>query len=204
MARRKDHAPEELKSMAIKAVIEFLQEQPADKLSLRQVAKMVGYSPGTLINLFGSYAFLILAANAHTLDHISDQLESSMTISDDPKEQLRLFANAYLTFAVEHPYQWQILFEHHLDEADDIPDWQLNRISRLFSLLESRLKVLNPQSSEEERHKASRVIWAAVHGICTLVIDDKLFAQETLTGESMIQSLLTHYLGSWTLPEMQS
>ena len=62
MARRKDHSPEELKALVIEAVLGFLQEQPAEKLSLRQLAKMVGYSPGTLINLFGSYAHLILAA----------------------------------------------------------------------------------------------------------------------------------------------
>ena len=71
MARRKDHTPEELKALVLGQVLEFLQHEPADNLSLRKLAKMVGYSPGTLLNLFGSYAHLILAANALTLDQIS-------------------------------------------------------------------------------------------------------------------------------------
>ncbi len=197
MARRKDHSPEELKALVIEAVLGFLQEQPAQKLSLRQLAKMVGYSPGTLINLFGSYAHLILAANAKTLDLIADKLKKALVSTEDPQSQLSLIALEYLSFAKQHPFQWQILFEHHLAEEDEVPQWQLSRIDSLFTLIEKCLEQLNPHSQEDERHKASRVIWAAVHGICTLEVDNKLFAQDLVTGESMINSLLSHYLGSW-------
>ena len=197
MARRKDHSPEELKALVIGAVLGFLQSEPAQKLSLRQLAKMVGYSPGTLINLFGSYAHLILAANAATLDLIADKLSKALVNTQNPQDQLSVIALEYLNFAKQHPFQWQILFEHHLAEEDEVPQWQLKRIGHLFSLIESCLLALNPSSQAHERHKASRVIWAAVHGICTLEVDDKLFAQDAVNGESMIDSLLTHYLGSW-------
>ncbi len=197
MARRKDHTPEELKALVIAAVLDSLKTQPADQLSLRKVAKMVGYSPGTLINLFGSYAHLILAANACTLDQIAAKLEGVMDNSRDPMQQMSLIAMAYLSFAKQHPFQWSILFEHRLAQEDEVPQWQLKRIGHLFSLIESCLLALNPNSKAQERHKASRVIWAAVHGICTLEVDDKLFAQDVVNGESMIESLLTHYLGSW-------
>jgi len=197
MARRKDHSPEELKALVIEAVLGFLQEQPAEKLSLRQLAKMVGYSPGTLINLFGSYAHLILAANAATLDLIAGKLKSALLNTHEPQSQLSLIALEYLEFAKRHPFQWRILFEHHLAEEDEVPQWQLSRIDGLFTLIEKCLEQLNPHSQDDERHKASRVIWAAVHGICMLEVDNKLFAQDLVTGESMINSLLSHYLGSW-------
>jgi len=197
MARRKDHTPEELKALVLGQVLEFLQHEPADNLSLRKLAKMVGYSPGTLLNLFGSYAHLILAANALTLDQISQDLEKVIDGSDDAEHQLYLIANQYLTFAKNHQYQWMILFEHHLAEEDEVPDWQLTRINGLFSLINACLQKLNPNTSEAERNKATRVIWAAVHGICMLEVDNKLFAPDEITGDSMIQSLLNHYLRSW-------
>ncbi|WP_396588259.1 TetR/AcrR family transcriptional regulator [Bermanella sp. R86510] len=196
MARRKDHSPEELSELVINQVLAFLQEEPADQLSLRKLAKMVGYSPGTLINLFGSYDKLILAANAKTLDMIAAQIEKVMSKVEDPEQQLQQFAYSYLNFAKEHPFQWQILFEHHIDD-DEIPQWQLNRIERLFSVIEDCLATIKPTSSKEDRHQVSRVIWAAVHGICSLATDDKLFAQGSIDEISMIDSLLTHYLGSW-------
>ena len=197
MARRKDHTPEELTELVLSLVLSALQTEPADQLSLRKLAKAVGYSPGTLINLFGSYAKLILAANARTLDIISQQLASVMTEMDSAEEKLHHFAQAYLAFAQEHPHQWRILFEHHLEEDEDIPQWQLSRINALFDMIETCLKDLNPKADEEKRHEASRVIWAAVHGICALSIDDKLFAQDDVGGTNMITSLLDHYLFSW-------
>ena len=197
MARRKDHTPDELKALVLAEVLGFLQHNSADKMSLRQLAKMVGYSPGTLINLFGSYAHLILAANALTLDQISKELLTVLSTSDDPHEQLYLVANQYLSFAKSHHYQWMVLFEHHLDKDEDVPEWQLSRINGLFDLISECLLKLNPKSNIEERNKATRVIWAAVHGICLLEVDNKLFAPNDITGESMIRSLLSHYLSSW-------
>ena len=202
MARRKDHSPEELRAWVISSVLEFLQQQPAQALSLRQVAKMVGYSPGTLINLFGSYAHLLLAVNACTLDQISELLEKKLADADNlnAQQQLLLFAHEYLLFAQQHTFQWRLLFEHRLDE--EVPDWQQSRINQLFALIELRLTLLAPHAKPDELQHASRTIWASVHGICMLDVDNKIFASTTshcqaVNGDSMIDSLIHHYLSSW-------
>ncbi|CCK75295.1 Transcriptional regulator [Oleispira antarctica RB-8] len=212
MARRKDHSPEELKAWVITSVLEFLQQQPAQALSLRQIAKMVSYSPGTLINLFGSYAHLLLAVNACTLDQISELLEKKLSDADNlnAQQQLLLFAQEYLLFAQQHTFQWRLLFEHRLDE--DVPDWQQSRINQLFELIELRLLKLSPQAKPNELQQASRTVWASVHGICMLEVDNKIFAstsnhyqgvdgqvvdRQAVNGGSMIHSLIHHYLTSW-------
>ncbi|MBD3639547.1 MAG: WHG domain-containing protein [Marinobacter sp.] len=197
MARRKDHTPEELTELVLSQVNRFLQSEPAHQLSLRKLAKMVGYSPGTLINLFGSYSRLILAANAQTLDQIAQRLGDRMEQDESAETRLHRFAEAYLAFAQEHPHQWRLLFEHHLDEGEELPQWQWSRIDRLFDMIEQCLYELNKNSRAEDRHEVSRTIWASVHGICALSIDDKLFARTTVSAESMISALLTHFLSSW-------
>lgn len=202
MARRKDHTPDELKAWVIRSVLDLLKEHPANELSLRKIAKRVEYSPGTLINLFGDYAHLLLAVNAYTLDQISERLNQALTDLDnlEPQEQLLLFALEYLAFARTHVFQWRLVFEHRLDE--DIPDWQKKRINQLFDLIELRLKHISPNAQPDELQQASRTIWASVHGICMLEVDNKIFASDTtskisINGESMIQSLIKHYLSSW-------
>ncbi|MFT4764212.1 MAG: AcrR family transcriptional regulator [Oleispira sp.] len=202
MARRKDHSPEELKAWVISSVLEFLQQQSAQALSLRQIAKMVGYSPGTLINLFGSYAHLLLAVNACTLDQISGRLEKKLTETDNlnAQQQLLLFAQEYLAFAQQHTFQWRLVFEHRLDE--EVPDWQQNRINQLFELIELRLIALSSNAKPDQLQQASRTIWASVHGICMLQVDNKIFASAnidglSISGEGMIKSLINNYLASW-------
>ncbi len=197
MARRKDHSPQELKEQVITKVIQFLQQQPANELSLRKIAKMVGYSPGTLINLFGNYAYLLLAVNAVTLEQINQQLSDSMRSSQQAQQQLTLFAQQYLNFAQQHPFQWRLLFEHQLTDEQDLPQWQQQKIEHLFSLIDHCLEKLKPNANSKEIQQTSRTIWASVHGICALSIDDKLFHQHKIDSKEMINSLLEHYLTAW-------
>lgn len=47
MARRNDHTREELVSMTLEQVKNFLADHPHHALSLRKVAAMIGYVPST-------------------------------------------------------------------------------------------------------------------------------------------------------------
>jgi hypothetical protein len=45
--------------------------------------------------------------------------------------------------------------------------------------------------------KASRVLWAGVHGITLLSVDDKFFTSEPIDGGVLIKDLISNYLKSW-------
>lgn len=74
MARRKEHSHDEIRAMAIQAATELLTEQGVVGLSLRKVASQIGYVPSTLINIFGSYNYLLLAVSESTLRALHDRL----------------------------------------------------------------------------------------------------------------------------------
>ena len=69
MGRRSIHTPDELRELIIEATTEIVEQVGLEGLSAREIAKRVGYSPGTLYNVFGSYDELLLRVNARTLDH---------------------------------------------------------------------------------------------------------------------------------------
>ena len=68
MGRRSDHTRSELKQLFVEEGRRQLGEVGLARFSARDVAKRVGYSIGTIYNVFGSYDGLILAINARTLD----------------------------------------------------------------------------------------------------------------------------------------
>ncbi|UXD87341.1 TetR/AcrR family transcriptional regulator [Thalassolituus hydrocarboniclasticus] len=197
MARRQDHTPVQLQQLTMDTVLALLQQQPASSLSLRQIAREVGYSPGTLINQFGSYGLLLLAANARTLDQIYRELCAAIEQADSPQQALEACAMSYLNFASQHPHQWRLLFEHQLPEQENLPDWQQQRIDNVFTLLQQQLAILKPGTTAADCAQTARTIWASVHGICVLALDDKLFTPGNISGNSMILSLLHHYLPGW-------
>lgn len=201
MPRRQDHTQEQLRQLAIDSVSRHLRSAPAGQLSLRMVARDIGYSPGTLINLFGSYSLLLLAVNACTLDCIRDQLLQAMDNSRRADAgvigELEAAAAAYFHYAQENPHAWRLVFELHLDAETPLPAWQSGRISALFTLLEARLLKLKPRATAADCASAARVIWSGVHGICTLLLDNKLFLSDGADARQLIRSLLTHYLTDW-------
>ncbi|KJY83496.1 TetR family transcriptional regulator [Vibrio galatheae] len=196
MARRNDHTREQLIAITLSTVKEFLASNSYHDLSLRKIASMIGYVPSTLVNVFGSYNLLLLHAIAQTLDELSGEAKSVVAQSKDAKSSLYELAYCYHDFAQRHPYRWQLIFEHNMN-GDKLPKWQEERIDSMTAMLEQLLQVLAPQRSKAEVLTASRVLWAGVHGITLLSVDDKFFTAEPIDGKVLIENLLSNYLSNW-------
>ena len=196
MARRNDHTREELVALTLETVKEFLKDNSYHELSLRKIATLIGYVPSTLVNVFGNYNLLLLHAVAQTLDELALEAKSVLSESADKSTALYELAYCYHDFAQKHPYRWQLIFEHKMN-GDDLPEWQSDRIDTMTGMLEHLLQALAPKRQPSEIVQASRVLWAGVHGITLLSVDDKFFAAEPIDGKQLIENLLSNYLKNW-------
>ena len=196
MARRNDHTREELVSLTLKTVKEFLGSHSYHELSLRKIATMIGYVPSTLVNVFGNYNLLLLHVVAQTLDELSSEAKAVVSQCKDPEQALYQLAYCYHDFAQKNPYRWQLIFEHNMN-GEVLPEWPAERIDTMTSMLEGLLKVIAPQRSDSEILRTSRVLWSGVHGITLLSVDDKFFAAEPIDGKALIEDLLSNYLANW-------
>ncbi|MGR5119270.1 TetR/AcrR family transcriptional regulator [Vibrio astriarenae] len=196
MARRNDHTREELTALTLESVKAFLQDHSHNELSLRKVATMIGYVPSTLVNVFGNYNLLLLRVVAETLDELAKQSAQIVASESDDRQALYELAYCYHDFAFNNPNRWQLIFQHNMN-GEDLPEWQTKRIDGMTSMLEGLLKAISPEKTDAEVVQASRVLWAGVHGITLLSVDDKFFAAEPIDGKQLIQDLLTNYLATW-------
>lgn len=196
MARRNDHTREQLISLTLDTVKAFLEENTHHELSLRKVANMIGYVPSTLVNVFGNYNLLLLHAIAQTLDELSEQAKTVVSKTTNSKDALYELAFCYHDFAQQHPYRWQLIFQHNMN-GDQLPEWQAERIDNMTGMLESLLAELAPSRSKQEVLQASRVLWSGVHGITLLSVDDKFFSSEPIDGKELINNLISNYLMNW-------
>ncbi|KEQ16809.1 TetR/AcrR family transcriptional regulator [Endozoicomonas numazuensis] len=197
MARRYDHSREEIQQLTLEKVSEILKTESVHSLSLRKIAKVVGYTPATLINIFGNYSGLLLAVNAESLDELHELSITALASEANALKKLHALANVYLSYACEHTHRWQLIFDHRMPEGEEVPHWHQQRIDLMFSLLDGCLQIIAPEKSSSERETATRVLWAGVHGICLLATEDKLFSKAHASGEMLIQSLIDNYLNSW-------
>ncbi|RXJ74712.1 TetR family transcriptional regulator [Veronia nyctiphanis] len=196
MARRNDHSRDELVEMTLTAVEQFLAEKPHQQLSLRKVAAMIGYVPSTLINVFGSYNLLLLHVVARTLDDMGQTAQEKISTCTSAEEGLNVLAKVYLDYARDNPHRWQLVFQHSMN-GQELPKWHSDRIDNMTGLIEQMLEQLAPSKDKETVIEASRVLWAGVHGITLLTVDDKLFTDTPVDGDALINNLLNGYLSSW-------
>ncbi|MCU7801273.1 MAG: TetR/AcrR family transcriptional regulator [gamma proteobacterium symbiont of Lucinoma myriamae] len=199
MARRSDHSREELKELALKSAEELLNEKSASELSTRQIATKMGYTVGTLYQIFDNLPDLLLHVNARTLGILYQDCQKLDLSAKEAQNNILAYANLYLQFAHTHPGLWELIFDNNVLNDRELPDWYLSQANALFSLIEIQLKDINPDNSELEITKTSRVLWSSVHGICTLSINNNLFANSACSSEELIESLVKHFIKGWAV-----
>lgn len=172
MARRSDHAPEELKRLALDAARAIAAEEGLRGITVRRVAERIGYAPGTIYNLFANLDDLIVHLNGMTLDALADALRAA---ADAPVEtRAAQLVDAYFDFVERWPMLWSLLFEHRLPEGVDLPDWYRPKLAALIALVAEALAPLMPELAPEERRATTATMWAGLHGISTLAVSSKL------------------------------
>ena len=196
MARRNDHSKEELRRMTLDAVKSFLKEQPVQNMSLRKLAKQIGYAPASLLKVFGSYANLLQTANAEVLDELHALSCAAVRGEERPRTALRKLAQVHIAYVRKYPYRWLLAFEHRMPDNSPLPEWKESRVNRLFSLFAEQLSRAGRRDSLQSIHIASRVLWAGVHGICLLSVTGGLFREKYITGEQMLALFLDNFMNS--------
>lgn len=191
MARRSDHTREELHELALVAAREVAEQEGLRGLSARRVAREIGYTIGTIYNLFDDLDDLIVQMNGHTLDSLYEACAAAAG-DGEPAQALHALADSYIGFIREHPRLWNVLFEHHLPDDRALPDWHYQKVLRLLALVENALTPFFPPGQEAERHHSARVLWSSLHGICSLESMDKLIKTESV--EHLSETLIETYL----------
>jgi AcrR family transcriptional regulator len=168
MARRSDHTRPELTALAVDAARAIVAADGPAALTARRVADDIGYTPGTLYNLFSSMDELVLRVNVITLRALYEMLTAIPDARRGVADNLKAMARAYRAFARKHRQHWLLLFLHNPDAGQMPPDWYLEEVGKLFSPLEELLKPLYTPRQSARRKLAARALWASVHGMVFL------------------------------------
>ena len=195
MARRSDHTRDELRTLALEAAREVAAAEGWRGLTARKVATRIGYSVGTLYNVFQDLDDMIIAVNGETLDDLFAHLQAAQagTKTETPEDALRVLAEAYVAFIDRHPNLWDILFEHRLPPGRTLPPWYDEKLARLLGLLEQAIAPLFGDADTAERGRAARVLWCAMHGICSLARSGKLGVVSSDSVDAMARQLILTY-----------
>lgn len=169
MGRRSDHSRPELREMIVAEGHRQISEVGFMRFSAREVAKRIGYSIGTLYNVFGSYDQLILAINGRTLDLWLDYLESRL--DGVTETRLRVAIHAYFEFAIIHRHAWAALYDFRLPEDEPMPEYYQDKVTRITQVVVDEIAAALPARHAGEAPALARSLLATVHGHCFFTLN---------------------------------
>jgi AcrR family transcriptional regulator len=193
MARRSTHTHDELRELVLQCAQAIIEENGLGRLSAREIARRVGYSPGTLYNLFESIPDLILHIEARVLADLRNALAGAMDEAP-PERAVRSLVDTYFAFTRARPRLWSVLFEHHVSRNTVLPAWYMETVEGLLEEVERALRPAMPEADPAALRRSARLLWTILHGITMLATAHKLSGVLTEPVQLMVDEFLTIYL----------
>ncbi len=148
-----------------------------DGITLRAVARRVGIAPQSIYSHFADRDAILLEVVREAFDELSDQLASAIgTANGSAAADLRAICDAYLSFALERPQRYRILFGGAWDasrakSSSSVGDDAVATLGQdAFSLFVSALDrcVAEGSSTSVDTYADAAALWAGLHGYASV------------------------------------
>ncbi len=179
-----------LREKLVSATTELIEKNGTLGLRARDLADAAGCALGGLYTVYSDLDALVTEVNSRTLMALDAEVDDAINTNTSPGEQLRFLGLRYLAFARAKPRLWRALFEHRLPEGKHFPDWHLANQSKLLAHIAKPLAQLQPSLDQQTLMLRARTLFAAVHGIVSISLDNRFVGLPTETLDQEIDSFI--------------
>lgn len=169
MGRRSDHTRQELEHLFVVEGHKHMAEVGFARFSAREVAKRIGYSVGTLYNVFGTLDQLLITINTRTFQLWADYVRQRLEVSGS--DRVQTLVEAYFSFARDNENSWTAIYDHHLPPDVVIPDEQNLQRGALTQIIVDEVAAVLPTQAQSEAPRLARSLIAVVHGHCVFELN---------------------------------
>ena len=200
---RREQEKQELSQTILHTAGELFLEQGYEHFSLRQVAERIGYAPGTIYLYFKDKDEVLSRLASDGFARFEQVLAEAAHSETEPLARLRALGKAYITFGLQHPAAYQLMFVQRpefLLEAqqknEDICETEEDVDSAFRLLVDEVTQAMQAGVIRQgDIYGTCDALWAMVHGIVTIAIRFPDFGQERLDSAiNVVMELLVNGL----------
>lgn len=173
---RKEREREEMRKRILDAAQKLFLENGYEKVSIRNIADAIEYSPATIYLYFKDKNDLLYAVHQKAFAKMMEEFQPIFRL-DDPFERLVEMGRCYIHFAMENPELFDLMFimtapMDTLECREDI--WSEGRIA--FGLLVQVVKdcIKAGVFAEQDPEVAAMMIWSGIHGYTALFLRKRM------------------------------
>jgi AcrR family transcriptional regulator len=166
---------QQLRTLIIDAARELFVARGVDAVTMREIAKRIGYSATSIYLHFADKEALLKAICDTDFLALATSLKNMMQIAD-PVERMQALGRGYAAFALTHPNHYRLMFmtAHAPINPDDSSLQQNSAEQDAYFQLKTVVSAVHIAGRFRPDLKdvdlIAQTIWAGVHGVCSLQI----------------------------------
>lgn len=160
-------------------------------LKARDLAAQAGCALGAIYSVYSDLGELAQAVNRRTLDQMTLELAQAVQGLEEeaPADILITLAQTYAAYARRETRRWQTLFSIGLAQTEAEPGFH-DALEPLILLYAAPLSRLNPEKKPRGIERRARATFAAVHGVVSLGMEQRLAALQPEDLDKMLVKLV--------------
>lgn len=166
---------EQLRTLIIDAARELFVARGVDAVTMREIAKRIGYSATSIYLHFEDKEAMLRTICDTDFLALATSLKNILQIQN-PTERLQAMGRGYAAFALSHPNHYRLMFmTSHAPHTPETSNLQQNNAEQdaYFQLKSVVADVHANGLFRADLHDAdliAQTIWAGMHGVCALQI----------------------------------
>ncbi|PLP57086.1 TetR/AcrR family transcriptional regulator [Mesorhizobium loti] len=167
---RREQQKAALRSELVAAAHKLVQEEGYEGLTIRKLAKMVGYAPMSVYSYFADKQDILFALAEDAFQILARRIEQNAP--DDPIDALRAVMTEYAAFGLGNPNEYRTVF---MTEKTKLPEGRsfekLDEENPAMKLLIDRVEACVAAGKlKGDPHAIATMLWATGHGTISLLI----------------------------------
>jgi AcrR family transcriptional regulator len=166
---------QQLKTLIIDAARELFVSKGVEAVSMREIAKRIGYSATSIYSHFTDKEAVLRAICDTDFLALANALNSIMAIQD-PVERMIMLGRGYANFALSYPNHYRLMFmnPHMARKHDDFCIEEQNAEQNAYLQLKTVVAAVYDagrfRADLKDIDLIAQTIWAGIHGVCSLEI----------------------------------
>ncbi len=188
---RKARQKEELRELILQAAKKLFLDKGLENTTIRNIADEVEYSVGTVYTHFKDKNEIWHELHQRGFQQLGGDMRILFDISD-PHLRLYALGKTYMAFALHNPEMYDLMFNmkapmEYLKEACDT-DWTEGRAT--FDALRQTVRGCMEAGyfKGHELEPLSFAIWSSVHGMCSLLIRERIRGATNQEPEALLRA----------------
>jgi AcrR family transcriptional regulator len=162
-----------LREALLSATLELIETEGIGAVSLRQVARAAGVSPGAPYHHFPDRAALLTALSDEGFRRLTTALTEAHDTAPNPTAALEAILTTYVEFAQTNPAYFRLMFRPELTQSPKSDDGEA-AFAVLSNTVNECLETNQTSTTDKDKDVLAITMWSLVHGYASLWLDGQL------------------------------